>query len=257
LTDHSERPRRSGGEGAGISDVEKPGSADFLRGLRISLPLAAGVADAFQDAGLKIFGPSRAAARLEASKDFAKQFMVRHGIVFTGSAQFVALTLWAASPPVLALALATLAVNLRYVLMAAALRDLFARMSRLRAFAAVFLVNDESWALTMGEVARGGASISFLVGSALALYAAWLGSTVAGRVIGTAIGDPSRWGIDFAFTATFLALLMGMLRGKRDILPWVVSAAVAIAASLYLPGKWYILIGGIVGATAGALRRDR
>jgi phosphoribosylamine--glycine ligase len=43
-------------------------------------PLAAGVVDAFQGAGLKIFGPKRAAAQLEASKDFAKAFMARHGL---------------------------------------------------------------------------------------------------------------------------------------------------------------------------------
>ena len=43
-------------------------------------PLAAGVVDAFQAAGLRIFGPTRAAARLESSKDFAKSFMRRHGI---------------------------------------------------------------------------------------------------------------------------------------------------------------------------------
>ena len=43
-------------------------------------PLAAGVVDAFQAAGLKIFGPTQRAAQLESSKDFAKQFMVRHKI---------------------------------------------------------------------------------------------------------------------------------------------------------------------------------
>ncbi len=43
-------------------------------------PLAAGVVDAFRAAGLKIFGPTRAAAQLESSKDFAKAFMLRHGI---------------------------------------------------------------------------------------------------------------------------------------------------------------------------------
>jgi len=43
-------------------------------------PLAAGIVDAFQEAGLKIFGPVRAAAQLEASKDYAKQFMARHGL---------------------------------------------------------------------------------------------------------------------------------------------------------------------------------
>ncbi len=43
-------------------------------------PLAAGVVDAFRAAGLRIFGPTRAAAQLESSKDFAKAFMVRHNI---------------------------------------------------------------------------------------------------------------------------------------------------------------------------------
>ncbi|MDO8262658.1 MAG: phosphoribosylamine--glycine ligase [Gallionella sp.] len=44
------------------------------------VPLAAGIVDAFRAAGLKIFGPTRAAAQLESSKDFAKRFMVRHHI---------------------------------------------------------------------------------------------------------------------------------------------------------------------------------
>ena len=43
-------------------------------------PLAAGVVDAFRAAGQRIFGPTQAAAQLEASKDFAKRFMSRHGI---------------------------------------------------------------------------------------------------------------------------------------------------------------------------------
>jgi phosphoribosylamine--glycine ligase len=43
-------------------------------------PLAEGVVDAFQAAGLRIFGPTKAAARLESSKDFAKDFMTRNGI---------------------------------------------------------------------------------------------------------------------------------------------------------------------------------
>ena len=43
-------------------------------------PLAAGVVDAFRAAGLPIFGPTRNAAQLESSKDFAKRFLLRHGI---------------------------------------------------------------------------------------------------------------------------------------------------------------------------------
>ncbi len=43
-------------------------------------PLAAGIVDLFRSQGLKIFGPTQAAAQLESSKDFAKAFMKRHGI---------------------------------------------------------------------------------------------------------------------------------------------------------------------------------
>ena len=56
-------------------------------------PLAAGVVDAFRAAGLRVFGPTQAAAQLESSKAFSKAFMKRHGIptaayeTFTDAAQ--------------------------------------------------------------------------------------------------------------------------------------------------------------------------
>ena len=60
---------------------------DFARREQVTLtvvgpeaPLAAGIVDAFRGAGLRIFGPTRAAAQLESSKDFAKAFMERHGL---------------------------------------------------------------------------------------------------------------------------------------------------------------------------------
>jgi len=61
--------------------------ADFVQQEHIALtvvgpeaPLAAGIVDIFRERGLKIFGPTKKAAQLESSKDFAKAFMQRHGI---------------------------------------------------------------------------------------------------------------------------------------------------------------------------------
>lgn len=51
-------------------------------------PLAEGVVDAFRSAGLKIFGPTKQAAQLESSKDYAKAFMARHGIPTAAYATF-------------------------------------------------------------------------------------------------------------------------------------------------------------------------
>ena len=61
--------------------------ADYVQQEHIALtvvgpeaPLAAGIVDIFRERGLKIFGPTKKAAQLESSKDFAKSFMQRHGI---------------------------------------------------------------------------------------------------------------------------------------------------------------------------------
>ncbi len=61
--------------------------ADFAQAHKIGLtvvgpeaPLSAGVVDVFRARGLRIFGPTQAAAQLESSKAFAKDFMARHGI---------------------------------------------------------------------------------------------------------------------------------------------------------------------------------
>ncbi|MEN9901742.1 MAG: phosphoribosylamine--glycine ligase [Pseudomonadota bacterium] len=51
-------------------------------------PLAAGIVDMFRARGLKIFGPTKAAAQLESSKDFAKRFMARHKIPTAGFETF-------------------------------------------------------------------------------------------------------------------------------------------------------------------------
>ena len=70
-----------------VAPTETAALIDLCRREQIQLtlvgpeaPLAAGIVDAFRDAGLRIFGPTRAAAQLESSKDFAKSFMVRHGL---------------------------------------------------------------------------------------------------------------------------------------------------------------------------------
>ena len=72
-------------ENVAITDPE--GLADFAQREKVVLtvvgpeaPLAAGVVDLFRSRGLRIFGPTRAAAQLESSKAFSKAFMQRHGI---------------------------------------------------------------------------------------------------------------------------------------------------------------------------------
>jgi phosphoribosylamine---glycine ligase len=82
-----------GVENIPITDIAQ--LAEFARENSVHLtvvgpeaPLAAGVVDVFRARGLKIFGPTRAAAQLESSKDFAKRFMQRHRIPTAAYATF-------------------------------------------------------------------------------------------------------------------------------------------------------------------------
>ena len=70
-----------------LAPADTPGLIAFARRQAVSLtivgpeaPLVSGIADAFTDAGLRCFGPSKNAARLEGSKSFSKAFLRRHGI---------------------------------------------------------------------------------------------------------------------------------------------------------------------------------
>ena len=139
------------------------------------------------------------------------------GLVFAGASQFVALDLWVHPLPVSALILTTLAVNLRHVLMGATLRPWLGELSPLAAYGSMFFLVDEGWALTLAEFGSGGRRASFLLGTGLALYAAWVGSTGLGMTAGALLGDPARLGMDFAFTAMFLALLAGMWRDRKSV----------------------------------------
>ena len=188
----------------------------------------------------------------------AAETVLMSALVFSGATQFVVLGLWAAPLPVAAIVLTTLVVNLRYVLMGATLAPWFSGLSRPKAYGSIFFLADENWALAMGEHAKGRRDAAFLIGGGLAMFASWTISSLVGRTVGGALEDPARWGLDFAFTAVFLALLAGLWRGRRsDLLPWVVAAGVAVAAHLLLPGQWYVLLGGLAGSLAGAARYGR
>jgi len=216
----------------------------FLLGARMFVPVAISVA-AY---GL-VWGVLARQAGLSVG-----EVALMSGLVFAGASQFVALDLWTpGSLPVGAIVVSTAIINLRLALMTATLRPLVAHLPPWRAGLSMGLVADETWAMTMGEVAKGRGTLAYLLGSGALCYLAWLAATLCGRLLGSAIDDPSRYGLDFAFTATFLALLFGTWKGKTDLTPWIVAALAAIATAKLVPGNWHIIVGGLAGSFAGAL----
>jgi 4-azaleucine resistance transporter AzlC len=174
--------------------------------------------------------------------------------VLAGAAQLIAVNLWTDPLPVFTIIVTTTVVNLRYVLMGAALRPWFSQLSPLEAYGSVFFTADENWALTMGEFKSGNKRGAFLLGSGLILWTFWIIATVIGAAAGGIINDPAQYGLDFVLTAVFIAIAIDLWEGKSNLLPWAMALCVAIFAAHYLPGRWYILLGGIVGSLVEVLR---
>ncbi|GAB4233258.1 MAG: AzlC family ABC transporter permease [Kiloniellaceae bacterium] len=177
---------------------------------------------------------------------------VMSALVFAGASQFVAVEIWTSPPGVLLLALTALMVNLRHVLMGAALAPFIRGWPRGRSWTGLFFMTDENWALTLQRAGRTTITPAFYFGLALPLYGGWIACTTLGAVFGAVLQDPARYGLDFAFTAVFLTLLASQWKGRRSLVPWLASAAVAVTAHALLPGVWYIVLGGLAGTLVGA-----
>ena len=174
--------------------------------------------------------------------------------VFAGASQFVAIEIWSDPAQVALLGATALMINLRHVLKGAALAPQIRHWPRPLAYSGLVFIADEHWAFYLRRAATAPLTPAYYAGLALPLYAAWVATTTLGALFGGALREPERYGLDFAFTAVFLTLLVGLWKGRRSLWPWLASAAVAVAAYLLLPGVWYIALGGLAGSLAGALQ---
>ena len=174
-------------------------------------------------------------------------------LMFAGSAQFVMVDMWQTPLSVAAIIMAVFIINLRYVLIGASLQPIFSGHPLWHKAVFMHLVADENWAVTIAEHRRSKADPFFLFGGGILLLCAWSSGTLAGNLLGSFISQPEKYALDFAFTAVFAALALSLWQGKGDIVPWGVSAVLALVCEKFMPGKWYIVVGGIGGAIVAAL----
>lgn len=170
-------------------------------------------------------------------------------IVFAGSSQFLAVSLWTFPAQAVPLALAALLINLRHVLMGASLSGKIAHFGRWR-FLAVHVMADEVWAVGERRALAGPLTAGFWFGAGGFLYLSWQAMTVLGALLGSLIRDPARFGFDFAFPAIFIALALGFWKGWRTAPVIGASAAVAVAVHAAVPGAWYVVAGALAGIAA-------
>src|SRR5258708_2175809 len=104
-------------------------------------------------------------------------------LVYSGTAQAVTLGLWAASPPVVAMVVACVATNARYLVMGAHLRQMFSDLPGRVMLPVLALLADASWLMTVAEAERGRRDAGYLLGCSLPMAIRWLGGTALGYAV--------------------------------------------------------------------------
>jgi len=219
--------------------------AEFLGGVRTTLPLMVGVAPF----GL-IFGV------LGISAGLPPEIVVAMSVIaFGGSAQFIAVGQMSATPavPYPIIVLTTFVVNLRHMLYSASMGPYVQPLARRWKVLLAYLLTDEAYASTIGHFQRPGDATHkhwFFLGSGLTLWTTWQISTVVGVVVGAQV--PAEWGLDFTLALTFIGILLPVLR-DRAVLAAAATAGLAVVLARGLPLQLGLIVAAVAGIAAGML----
>ncbi|MDD3312454.1 AzlC family ABC transporter permease [Pseudodesulfovibrio sp.] len=173
-------------------------------------------------------------------------------LVYAGSAQLIAVAMFAAGLSPLAIVVTTFVVNLRHVLMSAALSPHVRTWPKWQLTLFAYEVTDESFALHSARHARGDTSrpVSFLI-NAIA-HVSWVLASFVGYLSGAAIPDVKPLGLDFALPAMFIALLAMQVKNGLHVFVAGFTGLASIALMQSGADRWSVIIATILGATLGA-----
>ncbi len=223
-------------------DQAPPIRFELRRGAITAVPLAIAVG---------LFGVSFGVLSVTSGGIGAAPAVVMSAITFAGSAQFAAASVVSAGGGSLTAIVAALLLNARYLPIGVSVAR-FLPGGALRRFLAAQLVVDESWAIA----AQGSGRFDphRLIGAGVILWLAWVAGTIIGVVGGEALGDPAALGLDAAFPALFLALLVMQLDSRRAVTAALLGGGIALALVPFTP-PGVPIIAAAAAALIGLVRR--
>ena len=172
-------------------------------------------------------------------------------LVYAGSSQLIAVGLFAAGASPYSIILTTFVVNLRHLLMSAALSPYLQRWktSQLAAFA--FELTDETFALHSTRFASAPARQrdTFIIN--ILSQSAWVIGTIVGVAAGDVIQDVRPFGLDYALAAMFIALLVFQLKDRKLLLIALLGGALSTILLLLGVSQWNVIIATVAAATLG------
>ena len=172
-------------------------------------------------------------------------------IVFAGSAQFIAVGLFATGTGPAAVILTTFVVNLRHMLMAASLAPYLSGWKKRYLAFFSFELTDETFALHSSTAGKLNECRLEALSLNVTAQVSWVAGTVLGIIASGLIGDIKPLGLDYALAAMFIGLLVGQCQSPVRVITAIFSGG--IATLLYLAGwhQFHIIVATVAGATLG------
>lgn len=184
------------------------------------------------------------------------QVILMSVIVFAGSSQFIAVSMIGSGAGILPVVITTFFVNLRHLLMSSTLALHLKGVSRGRLSILAAEITDETFAVNLTRFARGGWDERKALLVNHTSHLAWVASSAAGGMLGHLI-PRGAFGMDYALTAMFLALLVLQTTGPLIGLTALVSGVLAVLIAMVIPGTWNVILATVIAATLGVVVQDR
>ncbi len=165
-------------------------------------------------------------------------------LVFAGGSQFAAVAVIASGGSASAAILAGMLLNVRLVPLGLAIAEQVGG-KRIERLLGSHLIADESVAFTLAQTDPLRRRVTFWT-TGLVLFVSWNVGVPIGALAGRAIGDPGALGLDAAFPAALIALLLPSLRRPKPRRVALAAVAVALVASLFVPPSLSILLALLV-----------
>lgn len=224
-------------------------SLTFMQGVRDCIPTLLGYIGIGVAAG--VVGNSAHLSVLEIG--------LMSALVYAGASQFIICAMLIAASSPAAIVATTFLVNLRHFLMSTAMAPYFTNYSLLKNVGIGALLTDETFGVASLRTSRGlPVSDRWMYGLNITAYLTWIASCMAGGWLGSWVPDPHKFGLDFALTAMFAALLVLQLAAMPD--KWkhhlslvVYTVGLTYLLSIFMSIYMAVLLATVIAAAIGVL----
>lgn len=173
--------------------------------------------------------------------------------VFAGSAQLIAVGLFASGVPSSSIIITTFIVNLRHLLMSAALAPYLHNWKRVLIALFAYELTDETFAVHSVRFSEGKSEPRVTLLINIIAQLSWVIGTLLGILGGDLIQDVRPFGLDYALIAMFAALLVFQTKNGKLLVVAMVSGLLSTALVLAGVSQWNVILATLVGATLGVL----